>query len=90
VLRPNSDAARLEGKLVAHYHAGPLGATTDVDTITHVAEALPGERAPTLEAFSNVSTEWSPPRSHRWSQTACPCSKERKSAGDGGATAMRD
>ena len=27
VLSPDGDAAHLEGKLVAHYHAGPLGAT---------------------------------------------------------------
>jgi hypothetical protein len=25
VLSPDGDAAHLEGKLVAHYHAGPLG-----------------------------------------------------------------
>ncbi len=28
VLSPDGDAAHLEGKLVAHYHSGPLGATT--------------------------------------------------------------
>ena len=28
MLRPEGDAAHVEGKLVAHYHAGPLGATT--------------------------------------------------------------
>jgi hypothetical protein len=27
VLVPDGDAPHLEGKLVAHYHAGPLGAT---------------------------------------------------------------
>ena len=27
MLSPDGDAAHLEGKLVAHYHAGPLGAT---------------------------------------------------------------
>jgi hypothetical protein len=32
VLSADSDAAHLEGELVAHYHAGPLGATTVVGT----------------------------------------------------------
>ncbi len=32
MLRPDSDAPHLEGKFVAHYHTGPLGATTVVGT----------------------------------------------------------
>ena len=44
MLWPDSDASHLEGKLVAHYHAGPLGATTAFGPRTPAA-SLPSEHS---------------------------------------------
>jgi hypothetical protein len=43
-LRPDGDAARLKGKLVAHYHTNPVGATIQRIRVFGGSRVIPRRR----------------------------------------------